>query len=381
MKTIDKYFNPDAEARFKAIYGKNTLRANDILRNRMGFMTYKFDKSEVVDNHTKTERVDVKIPDGEKYTLDVIRVEMRNFIEMRIEYYQKNMSLYVSQYKEGLDVYAKTIRSKDEEARFKRYRAYADEIRRAYDPVSHKDIVIYCNKFELQSIIPALPQTMKPVFKAARSVYKYYVLKVQGEALGRILGKKRAQAIVDLIPYAKLPELIDASASKTVIFTSYVEAVKTCDTYLRGEGYEPILVYAETNKHLKQIVAEFEKYVNIDPLIATYDSLSTAVPLVMASTAILLNAPFRPHEYDQATARVDRLDQKHPVSIWNVFLDTGEVPNISTRSNDIMNWAREQVDSILGTKNAPLDLAMECFQDLLEEPVRGIVIKPSYLNW
>lgn len=110
-------------------------------------------------------------------------------------------------------------------------------------------------------------------------------------------------------------------------------------------------MFAETNNNLPQIVKRFDEDENINPLIATYQSLSTAVPLIMANTLILLNAPFRIHEKEQTVARANRLGQDKTVQVYNVFLDTNGEPNISTRSLDIMEWSKEQVNVIMGFKN------------------------------
>jgi hypothetical protein len=67
-----------------------------------------------------------------------------------------------------------------------------------------------------------------------------------------------------------------------------------------------------------------------------------------------MNSPFRSFEYDQAVARVRRLGQDEDVEVYDVVLDTGEQPNISSRTIDIMNWSREQVEAILGFENESL---------------------------
>jgi hypothetical protein len=86
----------------------------------------------------------------------------------------------------------------------------------------------------------------------------------------------------------------------------------------------------------------------------------------MANTVVFLNAPFRDHEYEQACSRVDRLGQTEVVNIYDVYLDTGKEPNISTRSLDIMAWSKSQVDAMLGTSGTPA-LAMEELREDLQE--------------
>lgn len=58
-------------------------------------------------------------------------------------------------------------------------------------------------------------------------------------------------------------------------------------------------------------------------------------------------------------------------------MDTGEEPNIVGRSNDILNWAKTQVEEITGIKS-PLEL-----EDLniSTEDYTGDITKPLYVNW
>jgi hypothetical protein len=51
---------------------------------------------------------------------------------------------------------------------------------------------------------------------------------------------------------------------------------------------------------------------------------------------------------------VKRLGQDEDVDIYDVVLDTGDKINISSRTIDIMNWSREQVNEIMGFENSPL---------------------------
>src|SRR5690606_21132995 len=120
------------------------------------------------------------------------------------------------------------------------------------------------------------------------------------------------------------------------------------DKQLKKLGKNPLMVYGATNKNLATNIASFEKDPNVNPLVATFPSLSTAVPLVMADQEIFLNSPFREVELVQAKARIDRLGQDTPVKYVFVYLDTGKEPNISTRSKDILEWSRQQVRAIMG---------------------------------
>lgn len=385
LKTIDPLFDADAEWRFREIFGSSSTRATDILANRLGILRFKIEAGEIYDNKLQEIPWPIKMPDSDKYLLDNIRQDMRDYVDMRIKHYVENMSVYVDQYFRGLDYFKRTLKSAGQKKDFETYQKHIADIREYYDPKSMKDMVVWCNRYEKKVIMPTLPKAIKEPFNKARSVVKYYYLVVQGEALGRVLGQARAQCIRDMVPYVNMPELIDQSNSKTVIFTSYVSALKGTMEYLEKEGYKPLAVFADTNADLKMILERFEKDPNVNPLVATFDSLSTAIPLLMASTGILLNSPFRSYEYKQTIARMDRKGQKEQVFIYNVVLDTGNEPNISSRSIDIMAWSKEQVEVLMGGKTRGLDLSMEAFQELVPDDevklTEAASNRPSFIGW
>lgn len=348
LRTIDPMFDADTERRFKAIYGRSAQRALDILRNRMGMISHRVEKKDVVDNKASSRVIRVKIPNAKEYTLDAVREEMQEFIEQRLKYYKKNFDNFEEIYNEAIDIFEDTIETSEEKRGLAMYKTYIKTLRKGYEPELHKEEVMYCNKFELATIMPTLPRDLKEQFKHARSVIKYVELKVMGEALGGVLGKKRAQCHIDMIPYMKLEDIVEDAAKKTVIFTSFVKVVQGLEEYFKKLDYKPVVIYGDTNSNLTGLITQFEQQQDANPAIATYQSLSTAVPLIVANVAVFVNSPFRDHEKVQAQARVDRLGQDTPVVFVDVFLDTGADANISTRSRDILEWSKEQVAAIMG---------------------------------
>lgn len=373
MRCIDAYFNEATEKIFKEIFGVSSTKALDILANRMGLVTFKVVKANVVGNKVDTYDVDVTMPTGKEFTLDNIRKLMTNFVLERTNFYKKNMNIFLQDYFNAIDFFKKNhCKSKSELEDLNMYLNYAKTMHKGYDSIAHAQLAIFCNNYEKKVIIPKLPPELKTKFVEAKSVYKYVQLKIQGEALGRILGKARTQCNVNMVramdnyvirkgdlPLSgintTLPDLINQGKKKTVIFTSYIEVVDVCNEILKERGFKPIIVYGDTNKDLPKLVSDFEKIPDLNPIIATYQSLSTAVPLIMANQGVMLNAPFRIHEYEQAVSRMDRIGQTETVNIFNIFLNTGKEVNISTRSVDIMAWSKTMVDSIMGidTSNTP----------------------------
>jgi hypothetical protein len=381
LTTIDVMFTSDVAERFKKIYGMNASRAADILRHRLGLVTFKAERADDVEKAIERE-IKIKIPNGNDYTLESIRVLMSDYIKKQLAYYQANMAQFTRHYNYCLDVFEKTLKTPEQHQELKTYKRYVKQIQREYDPVLMKEQVLFCNKYELTQIVPALPNDLKNEFKNLRSIVKYYFLKVQGEALGRVFGKMRMQCNLDMVKYTKMEDVIEAAVKKTLVFTSYVEVVDETYKYLTDLGFKPLRVYGATNNDLTSILNDFKNDPDANPVIATFQSLSTAVPMIEANTEIFLNSPFRPHEREQTIARVDRRGQDTQCRIFDYFLDTGDQPNISTRSKDIMKMAEEMVDAILGGPNPHLSdhVAAESLTDYLEG-ANSVSLVPQYVNW
>lgn len=353
LRTIDPLFTPDVEFRFTKIYGQSTTRAQDILAHRMALVTYKVPKTEVVTGTPITTDVKVRIPDAERFTLKAIRAEMEAYIKQRMDYYQTNMRQYERIYNDAVELYARTIKTRKDQQDLDLYKSYIKEIRRNYDPVVMKTQAAYCNGFETKKITPTLPTpAQRKDFQKACSVVKYVFLVVQGEALGNILGKRRAECYTETVKNCDLGQLVRDSQKKTVFFGSYVETILAAKEVVEKDGFRPLIVYQDTNSQLNSIIKEFATVDDANPLIATFKSLSTGVRLIMANTVVLLNSPFREYEYEQTISRVHRLGQDTQVFIIRIVLDTGNEPNISTRSADILQWSKEQVEAIMGKDTA-----------------------------
>lgn len=398
LTTIDTYFTEDVRDRFKKIFGMSSTTGLDILSHRLGIISYNIEKDNIRKHKVNTHRVDVRIPNGNDYTLETIRNRMSAYVAERMDYYQKNMNRYIDDYMSGLEHYEKKMKSSEKE-NYEIYRRYALTLHESYDPYVHKDEPVFCNKFEKTHILPVLDGAVKEKFKNAKSVYKYYHLKVQGEALGRILGRARTQCNIDVAlniknsvvtnlqtnerDFVSLPDIINQSIKKTLLYTDYVEVVDSVCDQLKNSGYEPLKVYGDTNKDLSNIISVFTKNKKYNPLVATFKSLSTAMPMIMANTIIMLNTPFRDNDYTQTVSRCDRMGQDEDVEVFVVYLDTGNEPNISTRSKDIMEWSKEMVQAIMG-KKSNIELAQESFDECLLDSMPAVTVSnklPAWCQW
>lgn len=396
LNCIDPMFDRYAEERFRAIYGLTSSRANDILRARIGNMMHIVPREAYRKEKVKPIDVPVKIPNGKNYTLNSIRDLMAIYVSDRAKYYKDNMASFIATYEEGLRLYAATMRTPGERADFEKYKSFVAIIRKRYDPVAHKEMAMYCNAFEERRIMPVLPRDLKLRFKDAKSVVKYVALKIQGEALANVLGVARIRCHVDMLEHIDFDTYIDNAEGKTLIFSSYVPVVEKLTGMLSSAGFNPEPIYGATNKNINAILQRLEKDPDVNPAVATYDSLAEGVPMLMCNTELLLNAPWRSSDEIQAISRIDRVGQTLPVAVFRFYLDTGDEPNVSTRSQEIMELSRALVAEILGIEDSPkgaeatqMVLAMEGYsfedempQTLIEEAFDAVPsTKSSYADW
>lgn len=365
LRSIDPLFTEDVMVRYKKIFGGDAKRANEILQHRLNKVMFKVAKDVIISDKPITIQHKVTLKDSKRFTTEAVREEMRAFIEMRMRLYQKDMDLHKKLFQTCLSVYEKSLTSKAEILEFAKYKQYIAIISKGYDARSMGEMATFCRTLEKLKLMPRLPAELRREFKKSQSVVKYVSLKVQGEALGTILGKRRAECATELAKHCGLEDMIEEAAAKTLVFSSFVSTVLETVSYLTDKGFHPKPVSADTNAQLTEIVGEFDKDPAINPLCATYKSLSTAVPLIMANSVILLDLPVRQYQYDQTISRVHRLGQTRQVYIHEILLDTGQAGNVSTRAQDIISWSRDQVAALVGEEFSgnDIDVITEKFND------------------
>lgn len=354
LRAIDPLFTPQVEERFRKAFAGTSTEINKMVNARIGKVSFKVDKTRLDLTKPILYDVPVKIPTGQKYTLDAIRKVMDEFIKERNKYYADRKDEDEAFYKQCLDTYRNSIgNDKIALAAFKRYNDNIATIKKtsSFDFQHIKEELVYCNSFENKMIMPTLNPTDKVRFKDVKSVIKYVALKIQGECLGRILGRMRIDAHIDMAKHIDYRTVIDNAEKKTVIFSTYVEVLDEVVKKLEEMKYKPLSVYGSTTKDLASTVTKFGKDEEYNPLVATFASLSTAVPLIMANTVIMINSPFRAYIQDQAISRVHRLGATTATYVYQTFLDTGDVPNISTRGIDILQWSQTQAEELTGMVN------------------------------
>lgn len=369
MTVIDALFIPPVEYRFKKIFGKTGIKGLDIIQARMGFMSYFIDKKTKDTGLLEPiiKPYPITIPNGNNYTLFAIKEIMEQFYRERLSYYKKRLPEDEAFWAKCIEIHRRTLKTPAQEKSFAQYLRLVEIVKRTPNPMFVGDEIKATNVYEKQTFELTLPKDMVKEFRNVKSIIKYTVLKIQGECLGRILGRQRIECHVEMVPYVDWVGICESTHKKTIMFTSFVEAVEAADVYTRKLDLNPICVYGKTNNDLPKIIEKFGKDEQINPLLATYASLATAVRLTMADTMVVLNAPFRSYILEQAIARIYRIGQDSQPVVYMCTLDTGDIPNISTRSADILQWSQEMVQAITGVKS-PFEVkeSLEAFQ--IENP-------------
>jgi len=381
---IDKHFDKTARQFFLASYGRNRPQLLKLLNNRIGRGKFTIPELQGLGEAPPFEIIKVKVPGAEKYTLDAIKLRMQTYINDRLAFYHKHLPEMIRFYNETVSFYEHSIRNQPQDLeQLKRYKAIVTRFRtQGYNNFTDSADSVFCKNVEEQ-IEKGLKGKNLSEFRNVKSAVKYLGLKLRGEALGNVLGRARIEAITDMIEYAGLPEMIDNVEKKTVIFTSYIDALKLAEDYLFRKGYQPVTVYGGNSHDRDRVVRLFETDPKINPLAAVYDSLKEGYPLIMANQIISLNAPYREYEIKQVKARIWRTGQDSPCFFKMLDLDTGEKLNITTRTLDILEWSKEQVDALVSKMEGHAILNNISGQEMLDigdEPItRPMKVRRSAL--
>lgn len=347
---FDKHFDNIAREFFKASYGRNRPALMGMLSNRIGRSKFSIPELLGLGDPPPIEVRRVKVPNSDKYTLDAIKLEMQVYIQERFAFYEKQMPSYELFFKEVLQDYEYSVQKQPKELEdLNKYRQIVKRFKRdGYNSFTDAPDSKFCKSVE-ERIEAQLKGKELSDFRNIKSAIKYVDLKLRGEALGNVLGRARINAIKETIEYAGLEDLINDVEKKTVIFTSYVEVLKLCDDYLTKKGFTGITVYGENSKDRDAAILRFKEDPKVNPLTAVIESLKEGYPLLMANQEILLNAPWRDYEVKQLQARIWRTGQDAPhCFFWLIDMDTGDKLNITSRSINIMEWSKEQVDALMG---------------------------------
>lgn len=349
FKFLDTRFDNVVENRYYKLYKScNYWLAEQLTERYLGY-SVKIKKSAIQLEDPKTIDLKIKLDNGSDYTLTTIKEKLKIFVEERKRELDSKSDYYYKKYLELFNLALDRSNGAFKESEIILYQNNFNRICKASpgDLMMMSDRLKLVNDFE-KRLSSYLKGEEKKEFAEAKTIVKYPMLKIQGEALGKIITGSRIACVNDLAKKINYRNVVDTTLKKTLIFSSYISSCRECQSKLDKEGYRSIGVYGETTKHLDQNVNYFTNNKDINPMVTTYSSLSTGVPLTVANVVIFLDLPYRLHTYTQALSRVWRLGQDKQVFLYIVSLDTGEEPNINTRTVDIIKFFKSEIEKITG---------------------------------
>lgn len=379
---LDDKFSGDIEKAYYTLYASPTKFLQETLLERYNGYTTVVKKEVLKLDPVETVNLKLQLPESkvEPFYLSNIQKDLREYVKTRLKEIEDNREYWNKTYHELKEkgINAHKVSSRD----INKYEEAVELIKRT-TPRMYKDIpdeLVFANKFEREEILPYLStKEEKDIFKEAKTIYKYPALKVRGEALGNVIGKARINCHAMMAECIDYTPIIVGTRKKTIIFSNYVDVCNKAMATTKKIGFSPIGVYGEDTKNLVSSVDAFDKKLQVNPLVTTYKSLSTGVPLIMADTIICIDLPFRMYQYEQAIARAWRLGQDSVVRVYIAEIDAKE-PTINSRNIDIISFFNEEVEKITGV-SASLnikgdetifmgeeDLSKEEYVDLIDTP-------------
>lgn len=353
---IDPFFKGNARERFMKSYGLSRDKLNGLLAHRLGRTRYVIDSLFDMGEEPPVEIVPVTVPNGERFTLKAIRLEMLAYIQNRVKFYEQNMPMFLAFFNHVLDDYESYV--KDDNGKLGELVKYKQIVNRfrthGYNNFTDSADSQYAKNVEIDIEARLRGEQLKQ-FRNIKSAVKYVGLKIRGEALGNVLGKARIEAVRAVVAHAGLPSMINNVEKKTLIFTSYVDVLNEVYSVLNKEGFKPLLIYGDAGQSKDILIKRFDTEPDLNPAVTTFRSLRESAHMVVANQEILMDAPWRDYELKQTKARIFRQGQDKPCFFWMIELDTGKEINIMTRSIDILQWSRDNVEELLSqsTLNNP----------------------------
>jgi hypothetical protein len=372
LRCADPRFDDDAERRFKRIFTTSPGRAFEIFNHRLGQqMAFLVPKTEFTDVKPIVKELPVRLPPSvaNRFLMETVRADMKEFIKERIKFYAANIKEHRAITDKWLEFHGKTLKTRAEKLQFEDYKKTISVIARNPD-LMLTELMAKAKDYERTKLYPTMPPESRKEFRSALSAYKNIKLKVRGEALGTVLSKRRSECAAALGVYCKPEVIMKESLSKTMFFASSVLPITVMETYLKKKGFKPVMVYGSSGENLTKQINDFTDIPDLNPICATMQSLSEAVPVTAASTVVFLNRPWRPAMRIQVIARADRISQQFPVTVIDIVLDTGDQPNVSSTTDEILRSVTKYISELVGSEFAgdnPDDREVQAIIDASEE--------------
>lgn len=352
LMLLDPRFNFEARKIFKRIYSRLRPFAYHILKYRLSVIMDRKMKSDYLSLPPKHfQNISFAVQNGERFTLEHIRNDIRISAKAKYQQYIKDQPTYRNDFLNGalICLHNKAINRSQFEVLIQTMNMFGggSMFDRQQTTLTASFDVVYkiCQEWLRKNNREEAER-----MRIARNVVFSATKKAMGEAMGQIYNPRRVEALITLIDEHRreIYELITRADKKVILFCTSVKTLNQVDRIFN----EMNLGHALTTGETANIDAELDKFRNFDDVLVLLASfkMSTGVTLVNANTVLFLDQPYRDADYQQAQDRVYRIGQDTDVYIINLFIDTGNVPNITTHSKEILEWSANVVSAVMPTK-------------------------------
>jgi len=399
LYVLDKKFPPIAD-RFIPFYNTVKFTDIDLLKYRFGLYRERIENTSGNLPNLYLKEVRVRLPDSDKYLLETIKREVSEYIQKRVVELEEHYEEYKQEWLKLLDKVIRVVK-KDKTLLKKLGLKSVDDLKHIIDEYiktcyALKEASDRKDRFKILALSPKAKEIeQKYIFKILKdkdlkrfkeiaSIIKYPYMKAMGEALGKIVLGRRIECYSRIASKLEYKPLLSVTKKKGIVFSNYIGVCEKAKIKLKKEGYRPISVYGDDTKILSEIVKKFnDPRSPYNPIVTTYKSLSTGVPLTVANSVICIDLPFRNYIFRQAIGRAWRIGNNEDVYIWIVRLDTGDKPNITDRDLFIISFSQKNTEMITDIKEnydlpTPENLTKERNteetddEDIIEEEVEEI---------
>ena len=175
----------------------------------------------------------------------------------------------------------------------------------------------------------------KKAFKALLSEYKHSdgeqqitavnagvrLLKLLQIAGGVVYDDNGENATFDSTPRIReIVSLIEQSVSKTLVYVPFRNVLHSVADALRKEGIRLEVIYGDVPlKERERIIKEFQEGDSIDVIVAIPNAIQHGIDAFAASTVVWALPQSKNEVYRQASNRIDRIGQIHPMTIAHIY--------------------------------------------------------------
>jgi SNF2 family DNA or RNA helicase len=354
LTLLDPRFDIETGKMFSKIFDVDTDSTSRLIETRFKMLIYRKLKSQVLDLPPKSEGVlSFGVKDYERYRLDNIKSMVNEkFAEIWAEELPKRserMEMYIQfikQYSRAGDIktsaYILVVQTGlIDSGRDKSKKRFIT--RGVFHELTNRDI----DEFPKKYVLPYLDKEQTKEFTKLHTEFINIRTSCMSRSIGAVYPKQRTAMYCEMIEQ-NVPQIVDrinSATKKTIIFSTMLEVVDRAHTLLDPIVGSVKIVGGNSGQRFSEI-DKFKYSDDIEVLCATSQTLSTGVTLVEANQIIFFGTPWRSADYHQASDRVHRIGQTHPVQIWIASLpDT--MPNLSSRMTDILQWSSQMFGSMI----------------------------------